>query len=200
MRALGRRTGGVVAAVLAAGLAMAVLPGTASATHEGSPGGGQLLGECDRNRTDLCEFRPSGNMTLFWGQRQLAGSSTNCTNFNQTRVVRYEASSGTRNTFGVELSATVKVKQVFETSVKTSYQREWSMQETTADELRQDVGKKSRVMIYATKQQAQVNGTWELHFGKRYYGHYYWYVSGQATGQIKGQPWDLRAEQVKANC
>jgi hypothetical protein len=193
------RTTILAALALAISAAFTAMP-AANAAPADSPTVQQLLDQCALGRTDYCQFKPSGNLLIFSGPRQFAGSSTNCTNFNQTRVIRYEASTGTKNTFGVEISATVKLGEVFEASIKTSFQREWSWEETKVDEIRQDVGKKARVDIFVVKAQARVNGTWELHFGSRYYGHYYWYVNGQVSGQTKGQPWNIRAEQRKASC
>jgi hypothetical protein len=186
------------AAVMGTGIAL-VAPGTASANHEGQPTTRELMDLCNRGRTDSCDFKPSG-ISTFNGHRQLAGSSTNCTNFNQVRVIRYEASQGTSHSFGVDFSAGSKIGKSFEWSVKTSYNREWTWNDTTVDEIRQDVGPRSRVLIYAAKVRSRVSGTYELRFGSRYKGHYYWYVNGQVEGQTRGQPWDMTAEQVRASC
>lgn len=188
-----------VTSLLCLGIGVAA-PGTASATHEGQPTTRELLDLCNQGRTDRCDFRPSGGISVYNGPRQLAGSSTNCTNFNQTRVIRYEATQGTSHSFGVEFSASSRIGKAFEWSVSSSYNREWSWSDTKADEIRQDVGPRARVIIYASKQRSRISGTYELHFGHRYKGHYYWYVNGQVEGQTRGQPWDIRAEQVRADC
>jgi len=188
-----------VAALTGTTIAIAA-PGTASANHEGTATTRELLDLCNQGRTDSCDFRPSGGISTFNGPRQLAGSSTNCTNFNQTRVIRYEASQGTSHSFGVDFSAGSKIGKSFEWSIQTSYRREWTWNDTTSDELRQDVGPRSRVIIYASKLRSRVSGTYELHFGSRYKGHYYWYVNGQVEGQTRGQPWDMSSEQVRASC
>ncbi|MFE6610910.1 hypothetical protein [Amycolatopsis sp. NPDC057786] len=188
----------LAALALAISASLTTLTGVASANHAGQPTRQQLMNKCAG--ADYCEFKPQGGMQVFGGPNMLAGSSTNCTNFNQTRVIRWESTSGTTNTFGVEISAGVTLGEIFELSIKSSFQREWSWTDTKADEIRQDVGKKSRVDIYAQKQQTRVDGQWEIHFGSRYYGHYYWFVNGSVTGQTKGQPWHTTARQVKANC
>ncbi|SMD22023.1 hypothetical protein [Lentzea albidocapillata] len=194
---MSNRTRVLTALALALAATFAAVP-AANATHQGSPTTQQLVEHCVW--ANSCKFKPSGGMQIFNGPRQFAGSSTNCTDFNQTRVIRYEATTGTKNTFGVEISGGVKLGQIYEASIKASFQREWSWSETQADEIRQEVGPRSRVDIYVSKQQARVAGTWEMQFEDRWYGHYYWYVDGQVEGQTRGQPWDMQAEQRGANC
>lgn len=74
----------------------------------------------------------------------------------------------------------------------------WS--DTTANSIEQEVGPQARVIIWAAKQKTRVDGTYEIHFGKRYYGHNIWYVNGWIDGQTKGQPWDFKSTQENANC
>lgn len=193
------RLGAVVAAsVMCLGIGIAV-PATASAA-EGQPTTRELLEQCNWGVTDKCDFRPNGGISIYNGGRQLAGSSTNCTNFNQTRVVRYEASQGTSHSLGVEVSAGSKVGKAFEWGVRASYNREWTWNDSAVDEVRQDLGPRSRVIVWASKERSRVSGTFELHFSSRYKGHYYWYVPGTIDGQTKGQPWDFKTEQVRADC
>ncbi|MDX3662271.1 hypothetical protein PV646_33625 [Streptomyces sp. ID05-26A] len=188
--------------VLAA-LAMAItavftaLP-AANATHDGQPTTQELMYRCVS--ADYCQFKPNGAMQIFSGPRQLAGSGTNCTSSLMTRVINYSATTGTKNTFGVEISGGVQLGKIFEASIKASYTREWSFSETKTDEVRQEIKPRKKVNIFASKQKSRVNGTWEIHFGKRYYGHYYWYVNGSVDGQTKDQAWDIRAEEVNAVC
>lgn len=200
MSTISRKFTVLAAFALAVSAALIAVPGTASATHQGSPTVQELLRQCNDKKTDYCAFKPNGALQIFDGERMLAGSSTNCTKFNQTRVIRYEASTGTKNSWGVEMSVGTNLFNIFDVSIKGSYQREWSSQDTTADEIRQDVGPRSRVDIYVSKQKSRVSGTWEMHFGRPYYGHYYWYVNGQVEGQTKGQPWHMYAQPVKAKC
>lgn len=185
--------------LLCVGIGVAV-PGTASANHEGTPSTRELLQLCNDGRADRCDFRPSGGINVYYGPRSLAGSGTNCTNFNQVRVIRYEASQYTSHSFGVELSAGSKIGKAFEWSISTSYSRKWAWTDSKADEVRQDIGPRSRVIVYVAKQRSQVRGTYEIHFGNRYKGHYYWYASGQVEGQTEGQPWDIATEQVRVSC
>ncbi|MGW6445226.1 hypothetical protein [Lentzea sp. NPDC055074] len=188
----------VLAALAMAVAAMFTALPAANATHAGQPTTQELMYRCAG--ADYCQFKPYGAMEIFNGSRQLAGSGTNCTSSLMTRVINYSATTGTKNTFGVEISGGVELGKIFEASIKANYSREWSFSETKTDEVRQEIKPRKKVNIFASKQKSRVNGTWEIHFGSRYYGHYYWYVNGSVDGQTKGQAWDIRAEEVNAVC
>lgn len=176
-----------------------IVAGAASASADDQPTVTQLLELCNKGYPDSCVFHPR-QVNIFDSPRQLAGSSTNCSSFNATRVVRYDAISGTTNTWGVEVNAKTKLGEAFEVGVSSSFQRQWLWTDIRGDEIRQDVGAHAAVNIWVTKQSTQVTGTWEIHFDHRYYGHYIWYVDGAVTGQVVGQGWEFRTEQVPANC
>ncbi|MFJ8959802.1 hypothetical protein ACIRG5_10460 [Lentzea sp. NPDC102401] len=192
------KTSTILTALALAVVGFFVTVPAANATHAGSPTSQQLLGKC--GSADYCQFKPSGAIAVFNESYKLAGSSTNCTNFNQTRVIRYESTTGATDSWGIEIAAKAELKKIFEVSVKVSYSHTWSWSDTTANEIRQDVGAYAKVNIYLAKQKSKVSGTWEIHFGSTYYGHYYWYVNGSVTGQVAGQPWDVKSVQATANC
>ena len=171
--------------------------GTASAAD--GPTTQELLAQCQR--ADVCEFHPSGSPSIHDGPRLLAGSATNCTSALAKRTISRSATEGTSNSFGIEISASTKLGQSFEASVTTSYHREWNWSSTTTDTIEQEVPSHSKINIFAAKQKSRINGNFELHFKKRYYGHYIWYsASGWIDGQTLGQPWDFKTQQVAPNC
>ncbi|MFE0022758.1 hypothetical protein [Amycolatopsis sp. NPDC059021] len=195
------RKAGILAASLAAVAATAAAPGIAAASTQDEPTVRQLLDQCNQGRTDVCDFHPSGSPQVYRGQYQLAGGATNCSGSNSTRVIRWESSQSTTNSIGVEISANVKIGKSFELGFKASYGHEWTWSSTKADEIRQDVGPRQAVNIYAAPMRTKVRGTYELHFGSPYYGHYYWYVNNvEIDGPDSNPAWDTRAESTNANC
>lgn len=189
----------VLITLLGVGVMVAGAP-AASATHEGQATAVELLNACNAGRTDKCEFRPSG-ITTYAGPRMLAGSGQNCGSGTDTRVIRWEATAYTSNTWGVEVSATSKVGKTFEYSVKTSYSREWGWSETQTDEYRAELKPWVKKELYASKLRSRVNGTWEINFGSRFKGHYIWYINGgNVVGQTKGSPWEITSKEVKNTC
>ncbi|AZZ55953.1 hypothetical protein C5E08_08715 [Rathayibacter iranicus] len=187
-------------ATLAVTLAIPVMvTGATSASADDRPTVTQLLELCNKGTPDSCVFHPR-RVEIFDSPPQLAGSSTNCSPYNATRVIRYDALSGTTNTWGVEVNARTKLGEAFEVGVSATVQHQWLWTDTRGDEIRQDIGPRGAVNIWAAKQSTRVAGTWEIHFGSRYFGHYIWYVDGSVTGQVVGQGWEFRTEQVPADC
>lgn len=172
----------------------------ASADNQPKPSPKQLLGACENEQTDLCIFRQEGQPVIYNDHYRLAGSSQNCTNSKLVRTVRYELMSGTSNTWGVNMSVGTKLGGIFETTVQGSLQHQWMSSDTTTDETRQDVAPHSAVNIWVSKEKTRIRGTWEIHFGRRYFGHYYWYSHGTVEGQTQGQPWKFSSTQAHTNC
>ncbi|MGW4215286.1 hypothetical protein ACWEIJ_45445 [Lentzea sp. NPDC004789] len=189
----------LLSALVMVGVAVAAAP-SAAATHEGTPTSRELLNECNAGRTTKCAFRPEG-MSTYAGPRMLAGSGQNCGSGTDVRVLRWEASSTTTNSWGVEISAKYKLGEAFESSFTTTYSRQWGWTDSQSDEYRAELKPRTKKVLYASKLKTKVSGTWELNFKKRYKGHYIWYVSGgEVAGQTKGSPWDITAKEEKASC
>lgn len=182
--------------VLAVPATLVVAP---SASADGGPSSAELLELCNRGVPDSCVFHSSRLETVD-DEPRVAGSDTNCTAFESTRVIRFDAVSGTTNSWGVDVNAGTKLGAAFEAGLSGSIQHQWLWSDGTGDEVRQDVGPHSAVRIWASKESTRVTGTWEIHFGYRYQGHYIRYVNGSVTGQVAGQGWDFRSEQTPAKC
>ncbi|PXY32803.1 hypothetical protein BAY60_07870 [Prauserella muralis] len=184
------------AAAIVGALAM---PGVASAADE--PTVRQLLEECEQGRTDVCEFHPSGSPEVYRGSYELAGGAQNCSEGTSTRVIRWESSQTTTNSVGVTISAGVTLGEVFEAGYEASFSQEWSWTTTKADEIRHELGPHQAVDIFAAPMRERVTGTYEMHFGDPYYGHYYWYVHDVVVDGPASQPaWDVKVESTTPDC
>lgn len=188
----------VLIAGLLACLAMAGLAAPASAAD--TPSDQQLLDQCARHKTDLCVFHPSGSPIIYTGSRKYIGGASNCSNAEVSRTIKWEHSSSTTNSWGVSLTANSELGRVFSAGVETSYGRSWTFTDTRGDEVSFTLQPKHAVRAYAAPAKTKINGQYELHFGSRYYGHYYWYVNGTVDGQTADQVWDTSADPAPANC
>ncbi|SDK30035.1 hypothetical protein SAMN04487820_106216 [Actinopolyspora mzabensis] len=185
----------------AAALAMTGLAAPASATTEAEPTVRQLLEQCENGNTDLCEFHPSGAPETRRGSYELVGGATNCSEGTSTRIISWQSTRGTTTNVSVTISAGVTLGEVFEAGFETSYERQWSWSTTKSDEIRHELGPNQAVNIYAAPMRQQVTGTYELHFGDPYYGHYYWYVHDVTVdGPQENPAWQTRVESKTANC
>ncbi|QUQ63731.1 hypothetical protein [Kutzneria sp. CA-103260] len=184
-----------------AGLATMTAVGLAApASAADQPTTQQLLDQCAQHRTDSCVFHPSGSMVVYTGSRRFVGGATNCTNAPVTRTFKFEHAETTTNSFGVSISAEAPLGKIFTAGVESSYHREWSFTDTRGDEVQATVNPHTAVRAYAAPSKAKVKGTYELHFGSRYYGHYYWYVNGEVDGQTEGQAWETTVDPAQVNC
>ncbi|MCF6521587.1 hypothetical protein [Streptomyces sp. JJ36] len=177
---------GVLAAALATLGGAALAPTSAQAAD--TPTARELLMKCD-NGTDVCVFHPDGPPEVFMGPSHQVGDAVyNCTPDNQRSAVGWSDTTGETNSIGVSLSAEYGFAEVFKVTVETSYEHTWSSSHTESETTYIDVRPGHVGWVTREAQMQRVNGTYELHFPDRYYGHYYWYVDFQATGPMPDAP------------
>ncbi|KKM47002.1 hypothetical protein VT73_00875 [Rathayibacter toxicus] len=165
---------------------------------ENTPTTKNLLEMCSSGSTDYCTFHPEGDPVVFEEDIAFIGSVENCTGSTSTRVVHYDATSRTSDTWGTDISG--KLGEIVSASIMYSYRHEFSTTDTKSDEIRQDVKPHSAVNLYISKEKTRIRGRWEMHFGYRYYGHYYWYIHDTIEGQLKGQAWNMRSVNTNPHC
>jgi hypothetical protein len=64
---------------------------------------------------------------------------------------------------------------------KVAYSHEWTESVTDRDTTRISIPAGYMGRIYHAREMERVSGQYELHFGKRFYDHYYWYVPMSVT-------------------
>lgn len=164
----------------------ALSTGTASA--EETPTARELLDKCD-NGSDLCVFHPDGPPTVSMGEaHQVGDSAYNCTADLQRSTVGWSDTTGESNSLGVSLSAEYGFSAVFKVTIETSYQHTWESSHTESEQTNVDVRPGEVGWVTREAQMQHVSGTYELHFGDPFYGHYYWYVPFDATGPLPDAP------------
>jgi hypothetical protein len=177
---------GIFAAAMATTGAAVLAP--VSAQAEETPTARQLLMKCN-NGTDVCEFHPDGPPQVFMGSAHQVGDSVyNCTPDTQRSSVSWSDTTGESNSVGISLSLEYGFSEVFKASIETSYEHTWSSSHTESQTSNIDVRPNSVGWITREAQLQRYSGTYELHFGSPYYGHYYWYVPFSATGPMPDAP------------
>jgi hypothetical protein len=178
-------------------------PGTAArgvTAAEDAPTVQELLDKCDSGDLDVCEFHPSGE-TIAQGEFKFAGSAANCAADSQTREINWSSTEGETNSLGITLGVKAGLKDVYEVSIETTYGHEWTWSKTAQDKLTQTVSPGKAVNLYVATDRSTVTGTYEMHFGDPYYGHYYWYVNDvSVSAPTFNTPWHTRTEEAPANC
>jgi hypothetical protein len=180
-------------------------PGAAGAARgisaaEDGPTVQELLDKCDSGDLDVCEFHPSGE-TIAQGEFTFAGSAENCAADSQTREINWSSTEGETNSLGITLGVKAGLKDVYEVSIETTYGHEWTWSKTAQDKLTQTVSPGKAVNLYVAADRSTVTGTYEMHFGDPYYGHYYWYVNDvSVSAPTFNTPWHTRTEEAEASC
>ncbi|GDY32874.1 hypothetical protein [Gandjariella thermophila] len=160
---------------------MAAMAPTAQAADSPTPQ--ELLDRC--GSADLCVFHPESRDAFPGERRQVGNQVLNCSNVNQNEMVAWSDETGGSNSLGITISAEMKFAEVYSVSVSTTYQHTWNWSHTETRTDNMTVQPWHIGEVFHTPQMQRVRGTYELHFGKRFYGHYFWYVPFEAVGPIE---------------
>jgi hypothetical protein len=162
----------VVAVAVGAGLIAGVTP---SATAEETPGSIELLEKCD-DGADSCVFHVDGAAEDFWQTADVVGQTANCTTESQDASITWTKSTFSSNSVGTSLKLIVGATKTFMNGFKIAYSHEWIETTTDSDTTKITIPGGHLGRVYHARQMERVHGQYELHFGNRFYGHYYWYV------------------------
>ncbi|MFF7472341.1 hypothetical protein [Streptomyces sp. NPDC008092] len=198
------RTAGAVAA-LSLGASLMAVP---QASADDSPTTRQLLDAC--SWADVCDFHPQSYWTYTGPRHQVGTTAFNCGSQTNQHRIDWADTTGSTNTVGITIGASYKWEEVFTFSVQTTYSHSWEVSHTDTESNTVNIpsGYKGWIERGTGKQQAK--GWYELHFGKRYYGHYIWYIydyqqSGydsdhQNTGYVNFKDAKMTSAERGAHC
>jgi hypothetical protein len=167
--------------------ATALTPAAAQADEE-QPTTRELLDQCD-NGTDKCVFHPAGAPVDSMGDAHQVGDSFfNCTKDMQRSTVGWSDTTGETNTVGVSMKAQYGFTKLFSVTIEASYSHSWESSHTETQQTNVEV--KPGEVGYITREAAmeEVNGTYEMHFEDKFYGHHIWYVPFTAKGPKADAP------------
>ncbi|WP_107374460.1 DUF4148 domain-containing protein [Streptomyces abyssalis] len=168
--------------------ATAMTPSAAQADDEEQPTTRELLEQCD-NGTDKCVFHPSGAPVDSMGEpHQVGDSAFNCTKDLQRSTVGWSDTTGETNTVGVSMKAQYGFTKLFSVTIEASYSHSWESSHTEQEQTNVEV--KPGEVGWITREAAmeEVNGTYEMHFEDKFYGHHIWYVPFTAKGPKADAP------------
>ncbi|MFE7277810.1 hypothetical protein [Streptomyces sp. NPDC057623] len=167
-------------AALAASSALVATTATFATAADTMPTEQELLSQC-RTTADYCKFDAQsldggqvgkkhqvgatvyncgGTVHRTWSWSETAGSSTNANISATLASALWEP---------ISVSATAAFGKTFDRSHTTTVSVDYTMEPYHKAWVTRGTG-------YQT-----IEGDWELHFGKRYHGHYYWYDKGYQT-------------------
>jgi hypothetical protein len=71
-----------------------------------------------------------------------------------------------------------------------SYQHDWTSSHTQSDATQITIPAHSMGRVYTATEMEEVSGQYEMHFGDRYHGHYYWYLPMTVDSPKDSDPHD----------
>jgi hypothetical protein len=184
-----------------------VAAGAVVAEAEDAPTSLELLDKCG-NGTDYCQFHVSGPARTYWKTADLVGQTANCTDSPQNATLTWEHTTTSTNSLGTALSVSAGAGSVFSIAVKVSYQHDWTTAHTQGDATQITIPAHQMGRVFDATQMEEVSGQYEMHFGDRYYGHYYWYLPMTVNSPVGDDPHDnvttrsdpLTAEETATYC
>ncbi|TJZ57533.1 hypothetical protein FCH28_06745 [Streptomyces piniterrae] len=177
-----------------------------SAQADDTPSSRELLEKCGAG-TDFCGFHPDGPPKEVPGESHQVGTSVfNCTDVSQMMNVSWSDTDTESNSVGVSVGVEAGFWEVFKTSLQVSYGHEWSKAHT--EQQTTSISVPARQVGWVTRQPTllETSGTFEMHFGERYHGHYYWYLPFTETapkgdaGSVSQHTRTMTSDEAKAYC
>ncbi|MFD8000412.1 hypothetical protein [Streptomyces mirabilis] len=171
------------AAALALGASLMAAP---QAVADSDPGVRNLLQAC--SWADVCEFHPQQYWTYLGPAHHVGESLYNCGHNTNSTSIAWSDTTGSSNSVGVSISQGAKFADVFETEIQVTYSHTWLKQHTQSQTTNINVSPGWKGWIERSTAKQQATGWYEIHFGKRYYGHYIWYVRNYKESGPTGAP------------
>lgn len=180
--------------------------GAVSARAEDQPSAQDLLGAC--GSADHCQFHPKNFWKTVSSEHQVGDSAWNCSATDQSLEISWSDTKGSSNNVGVAVTAEASFFKAMTTSVQASYSHTWEISHTWGQNAVLNIPENN--VGWVTRGTPEVNalGQYELHFGKPYYGHYYWYIDDYVqtgpdqggAGQLAYRNREMTPQEAAAHC
>jgi hypothetical protein len=178
----------LAAASLTVSAAIGTTAGVIGVAHadDTQPTSIELLNECNKS-TDSCVFHPNGNPTVFAGDvHQIGTTLFNCGPESAVKRVSWFDETGETNSVGISFifanEQALGPLAAFKSEFEITYGHKWGTSESTGRTTNIKVEAREKGWLVRSSPMQRISGTYELHFGSRFHGHYYWYVPFEITG------------------
>ncbi|MFD8498766.1 hypothetical protein [Amycolatopsis sp. NPDC059657] len=148
---------------------------TPIAQADSDPTERERLEKCNSG-TDSCVFHAKSRKEFAGKRHQVGRTVFNCSKVNQRESISWADATGGSNSVGITIETGMKFADVYTATVTATYNHtwDWSHTVTRTDTLNTPAWSVGQIFHAPTMQ--TITGDYELHFGKRWRGHYYWYV------------------------
>ncbi|WP_157968582.1 hypothetical protein [Streptomyces geranii] len=167
------RTAFTTASLAAAG---ALLGATAtSASADSGPTEEQLLSQC--GVADYCKFTPTSLSQGLGPEHQVGSKIVNCGGTVQRTWGWSETTSQTTNA-NISASLSSALWEPISVAASAAFGKTFSNTRTDSETYTQTMEPFTQAWTTRATGLQTITGDWELHFGYRFFGHYYWYDKG----------------------
>lgn len=194
------KTAGAVAALVMG----ATLLAAPQAVADSSPSPADLLKAC--NWADYCQFHPQSWNTYRGTPHQVGSRLYNCTHNTADKQIGWDDTILAGDSVGISLTVGAKFEDAFEESITQTYTQYWERSHTDRDNTTVHIQPNWFGWVQKGDTMQAATGWYEIHFGKRYYGHYIWYVNNyRGTAYYKadyvvGRDHPMSGAQRRAYC
>ena len=147
----------------------------AVASASDSPSIEELLRDCN-TRTDFCEFTITSQREILGRSEQVSDRVLNCSPSEQSYEQDWAETTGSKVSVSLEIGGEYGFTKVFSMSFKVTTGYEWEKSKTVTSKAPIKVASGSVGWLERAPSMNEVTGDYELHYGSRKSGHYYWYV------------------------
>ena len=164
-----------LASAAAAGTMLAAAGTIAAHADEPGPSVEQLLKDC-KTTADYCTFTIASTRDVLGPSKQVSDAVYNCTPDKQSFEVNWSDTTTNKVNAGIEVGAEYGFTGVFKGSFKASLGYEWSNSKSFQEKY--PVGLQAGWVGWVERAPSltEVTGDYELHYGDRVAGHYYWFA------------------------
>ncbi|QKV73928.1 hypothetical protein [Amycolatopsis sp. Hca4] len=188
-------TATVLAAMAAAGAI-----GAPAANAADQPTVQQLMQDCgNKGARDLCVFHPSSGKRTYTPENRISGLVANCSTLAAAHQVSGSHTWGTTKSWSVTASADVEIAEVVKVGVSATYGEAYTDTKTTSAATTVNIPPRAFGWISQRIVNLDLTGTFEIHYGSRKWGHYFWYVNNaHLTGPIKDNSGNVTVAHTRA--
>ncbi|MFJ9627362.1 hypothetical protein ACIRU8_06620 [Streptomyces sp. NPDC101175] len=166
------------AALTAASALVAASPATAGAA-DSVPTEQELLSQC--GKADYCKFHTDSLTKGLVGEKhQVGGAAYNCGG-TVHRTLTWSETTGATTNASITASLASALWEPISVSVSATLGKSVEEKHTTSVSVDYTMEPYTKFWITRGTGYQIIEGDWELHFGTKFHGHYYWYDNGYQT-------------------
>ncbi|QFR01716.1 hypothetical protein F9278_42235 [Streptomyces phaeolivaceus] len=164
----------LLGAALAASSALVATTATAASAADTMPTEQELLSQC-KTTADSCKFEATSLSRGFVGAKHQVGNTVYNCGGTVHRTWSWSETTGQSTNANISATLASALWEPISVSATATFGKTFDKSHTTTVSVDYTMEPYHKAWINRGTGYQIIQGDWELHFGKRYHGHYYWY-------------------------